>query len=59
MFVGGLVTSPDDFRAKLEGGLQITRANGWSFRASANYDGIGADDFEAYGGQLWLEIPLN
>ena len=49
----------DEGRANLEGDLIVTTPNGWSFRGPGGYDGIGAVDFDAYGGQFWVNIPLN
>ena len=53
------VASADDLRGKVEGGILFTRPDGVSMRATGSYDGIGADDFEAYSGKLWLNFPLN
>jgi hypothetical protein len=33
--------------------------DGKALRASGSYDGIGDDDFEAWSGKLWLNIPLD
>ncbi len=57
--VGGLTTSRDDFRVKVEGGLMVRATDGLSARATVSYDGIGSDDLNAWGGQLWLSVPLN
>ena len=57
--LAGTVASPNDLRAKIEGGVRFTRPDGVSFRATGSYDGIGDDDVEAYGGKLWLGFPLN
>jgi len=57
--VGGVLVDSDESRARLEGGLLYRTPNGWALRGAAAYDGIGASDFEAYSGQLWLNIPLN
>ncbi len=56
--LAGTVTSPNDLRAKIEGGVLITRPNGVSLRATGSYDGIGDDDFSAYSGKLWVSVPL-
>ena len=55
--VGGLTTSIDDFRVKVEGGLMVRATKGMSGRAALSYDGIGSDDLTAWGGQLWLNVP--
>jgi outer membrane autotransporter protein len=54
----GFLTGTDEFRGKVEAGLMLSMQNGMKVRASGNYDGIGAGDFDAYGGQLWVSIPL-
>ncbi|HSG95497.1 MAG TPA: autotransporter outer membrane beta-barrel domain-containing protein, partial [Afifellaceae bacterium] len=38
-------------RARAEAGLSVNHDDGFSFSASAFYDGIGNDDFEAWGGK--------
>ena len=57
--VDGVRVEFDEGRAKLEGGLIVMTPNGWSFRGAGIYDGIGAGDFDAYGGQFWVNVPLN
>ncbi len=37
----------------------VRMQNGLGLRAAGTYDGIGADDFEAYGGSLWINVPLD
>jgi hypothetical protein len=32
---------------------------GASVRATGAYDGIGSDDFHAYSGQMWVNLPLH
>jgi len=59
LVIGGTLVDTDDFRAKLEGGIIVKMTNGFSIRAVGNYDGIGGDDFHAYGGQVWVNSPLN
>jgi hypothetical protein len=49
----------DESRAKVEGGVLVLTPSGWSMRAAAAYDGIGSDDFEAYSGSVWVNVPLN
>lgn len=55
----GDVTTPDELRAKVEAGVLVQMTSGWSLRATGSYDGIGADDYEAYSAKLWLNVPLN
>lgn len=57
--IGGIVTSANDVRAKVEGGVMLTRPGGVGVRATGAYDGIGDGDFSAYSGKLWVNMPLN
>ncbi len=57
--IDGVPVDFDDTRAKIEAGPIVTAPNGWSLRGAGSIDGIGADDFDAYGGQFWLSVPLN
>ncbi|MCP4247197.1 MAG: hypothetical protein GY778_09130, partial [bacterium] len=49
----------NDLRAKVGGGVMFTRPNGVSLHATGSYHGIGDDDFLAYSGKLWVNVPLN
>jgi uncharacterized repeat protein (TIGR01451 family) len=57
--LGNEVVGPDDFRGKLEAGVMFMMPEGASVRATGSYDGIGSDDFHAYGGQMWVNLPLH
>ncbi len=57
--IAGIVTSANDVRAKVEGGVMLTRPGGVGVRATGAYDGIADDDFSAYSGKLWVNMPLN
>jgi hypothetical protein len=57
--INGIETDVDDFRAILEAGVIIRSADGLAVRAAATYDGIGAANYEAWGGNIWINIPLN
>jgi hypothetical protein len=50
---------PEELRAAVEAGLMVKLPDGKALRASGSYDGIGDDDFEAWSGKLWLNIPLD
>ncbi len=50
---------PEDFRARLELGTTIETLGGIRFGLSGGYDGIGAEDYDAFSGDLRLDIPLN
>jgi hypothetical protein len=47
------------FRARMDTGLGIITQDNWIFDFSSYYDGLGIDDYEAYGGKARLTIPLN
>ena len=55
----GLATGTDDFRARVEAGLSTQMVNGWSVKGEAFYDGIGASDYDAYGGSVRVNVPLH
>ena len=55
----GLAVGSDDVRARVEGGVSVRMANGWSIKGEGFYDGIGADDLDAYGGSVKLSVSLN
>lgn len=55
----GTLYETDEARAKVEGGILIYTPAGWGLRAAGAYDGIGASDFDAYSGSLWVNVPLN
>ncbi len=57
--LGNQVVGPDDFRGKLQAGVMVMMPEGASVRATGSYDGIGSDDFHAYGGQMWVNLPLH
>lgn len=60
LVVNGSEVGTDESRALVEGGVIVTPADGrWKVRAAGKYDGIGNDDFESYGGSVWLSVPLN
>ena len=45
-------------RARVEAAVRVTNRNGTRFEFGANYDGIGQDDFESWGANVKLTIPL-
>ncbi|MBY0225561.1 MAG: autotransporter outer membrane beta-barrel domain-containing protein [Hyphomicrobium sp.] len=59
LYVNGILADSDESRARVEGGLLITTPSGIGLRGAAGYDGIGANDFEAVSGSLWINIPFN
>ena len=49
----------DDLRVRIDGGFAITnRDSGTTFKLEGFLDGIGANDYESYGGKARLSIPL-
>lgn len=57
--VTGIGPGNNDFRARLDGGVTFVNALRWKLTASAYYDGLGIEVFEAIGGRLNLIIPLS
>ncbi len=57
--INGTQFESDESRARIEGGVMVRMQNGLGIRAAGNYDGIGGDDFESYGGSLWINVPLD
>ena len=48
----------EDFRVQIEGGVTIQIPEGYSFRASGSYDGIGDKDLEAWTAKAGVNIPV-
>ena len=59
LIVNGVVVDTEESRAKVDGGVLITLPSGLGVRGAASYDGIGAEDYHAVSGSLWLNVPLN
>ena len=55
----GFALGDDDLRARVDAGFSATSTAGLILMISGFYDGIGADDYHAYGGQARVTIPLN
>ncbi len=55
----GLTAGSNGFRGRVEGGVEVHLANGWNLSGEGYYDGIGADNFDAYGGSVRIKVPLN
>ena len=55
----GLPVSANAFHAQAQAGILVRQPAGLSLRIVATYDGIGASDFNAYGGQVWLNVPFH
>ncbi|MGI9405193.1 MAG: tandem-95 repeat protein, partial [Hyphomicrobiaceae bacterium] len=54
----GLAAGSDDFRARVDSGLVVRLPGGIAITGAGHYDGLGADDYEAYGGHLEVRVPL-
>ncbi len=57
--VQGITFKTDDFRGRVEGGVQVNWEGGTSARLSAAYDGIGSSNFDAYSIDAWMDFPFN
>jgi hypothetical protein len=57
--LGGVTGSPSEWHATFAAGVMIQAPTGHALRLEANYGGIGAGDFEAFGARAWFNAPLN
>jgi len=48
----------DNFRARIDGGVNVSFYNSLQFQVKSFYDGIGARKYQSYGGSLNFSIPL-
>ncbi len=55
----GIEPGTDDLRAKVELGASFVSPYGYTLRAAGSIDGLGSDDYKAYGGKLYVNMPLN
>lgn len=53
-----LTINQGDLRAKLDFGLELLTLNGMSIQSTLFYDGIGIEDYSAYGGSIKFIIPI-
>jgi len=49
----------DKLRGRAEAGVTLRTPRGASFGAAVSYDGIGSTDYQAVGGKLRVQVPLN
>ena len=56
--LNGFATGSDDFRGRIEAGASADLAGGVSVKGEGFYDGLGADDYKAYGGSLRVTVPV-
>lgn len=54
----GAALGNNRLRARFDGGLTATNAQGWTLSLLGFYDGVGNDDYESYGGTATLTIPI-
>ncbi|MGI9425684.1 MAG: autotransporter outer membrane beta-barrel domain-containing protein, partial [Hyphomicrobiaceae bacterium] len=54
----GLASGSDGLRARVNGGFNMQLPGGITLTGEGHYDGLGADDYEAYGGRVELRVPL-
>lgn len=57
--IAGLPVSGAALYAQAQAGLLMTKPSGFAMRVVATYDGIGDNALHAYGGQIWINLPLN
>jgi len=55
----GVTIDSSGLRARAEGGTVLIMPWGWSLNGTGFYDGIGAKDFQSYGGSVKVKVPLN
>lgn len=51
--------STDGWRGRISAGMSVAGQNGHSVNVGVSYDGLGRDDFGAWGVSFGVEIPLN
>ncbi len=54
----GAVVGTGDIRARLDAGFTAISTDLWSLDITGFYDGLGVDDYHAYGGSARLTVPL-
>lgn len=54
----GAVLGSGDVRARVDAGFTAITMDRWSIDISGYYDGIGINDYDAYGGSARVTIPL-
>ncbi|MDW3099593.1 MAG: autotransporter outer membrane beta-barrel domain-containing protein [Alphaproteobacteria bacterium] len=56
--LGNVRYGEDDFRAVVEAGTILQTESGINFAISGKYEGLGISGFDAYGGYLWINVPI-
>ena len=57
--LSGASVGVEAFHAKVEAGVLVHTPGDLSMRLTGIYDGIGNSGFHAYGGEVWINVPLN
>lgn len=55
----GFALGNDDVRARVDAGFRSVGSSGISLTVDGFYDGLGANDYEAYGGSAKVSFPLH
>jgi hypothetical protein len=56
--IDGANTGPVGVRGRAEFGVRVIGSSGFGLDLSGTYDGIGATDYPAFGGQVMVRVPL-
>jgi hypothetical protein len=56
--IDGAIAGPVGVRGRAEFGLWVIGQGGFGLDLSGSYDGIGAGDYPAFGGQIRVRLPL-
>ena len=56
---GGIAVGAEALRAQVQAGVLVRTKAGFNLRVAGQYDGIGSDSLRSYGGQIWLNVPLD
>lgn len=54
----GFPLNDHDLRARLDAGLDVHLPGGWMLAGEGYIDGLGAHDYEAYGGKVRMTVPI-
>ena len=57
--INGLPVSAQALHARLQGGMLVRAPTGLTLRVVGTYEGIGDPSLNAYGGQIWVNVPLD
>ncbi len=57
-FLDGVDPGSRAFHARAQAGLMFHSRTGFTFRAVADYDGMGVPGFQSLGGRVWFSFPM-